>query len=229
MTDEKSDKNATLIRLIEGFHGFQERFYDRDPTFFEDLIGSGQKPRVLVVACSDSRSDPAILTAAQPGDLFIVRNVAAIVPPYAADGRHHGTSSAIEYGVKALGVDHVVILGHSNCGGLRAMADGLAPEMGEFEFVTPWVGIVASARSAGDAAPADAPRQRARLIEQAAVSISIANLMSYPWIAERTKAGRLAVHGWYFDMRLGALMALDAEKKEFRRIHPGAAPKPAYG
>ena len=118
MTDA-NDK--VLDQLLAGIKGFQERFYQQDPEHMRQLTEQGQKPKVLLIACSDSRVDPAILTAAAPGDLFVVRNVANLVPPYKLEGHYDGARAAIEYAVRDLGVNHIVVLGHAHCGGIKAL------------------------------------------------------------------------------------------------------------
>lgn len=209
-----------LLHLLKGFEEFRLSSLRSNPGLFRRLAQEGQSPKVLVIGCSDSRVDPAILTHCQPGDLFVVRNVAAIVPPYERDGRHHGTSSALEFGVRSLEVEHVIVLGHAACGGVRALAQG--PDAGadtEFEFLADWVGIAAEARTAVEtvlhAAPDD---RRRRVLEQATVLLSLRNLLDYPWVRERVESGRLTLHGWYFDIEDGELMAFDAEALRFLAV-----------
>jgi carbonic anhydrase len=202
-----------LQRLIKGFESFHDEYFGADRALFDDLVTKGQQPEVMVVACSDSRVDPAILTRARPGDLFIVRNVAAIVPPYEPDGRHHGTSSALEFGIKGLGVRHIVVLGHEKCGGIRALADRTEG----FDFIGDWVDLVAAARDEIDRAHLP-EEERLRALEQAAVVTSLRNLMTFPWIRDRAKAGTLKLHGWYFELSEGELLAFDSEANRFAAL-----------
>lgn len=185
-----------IDKLLDGFAAFRAATFET--ARFRALAREGQKPRLLVIACSDSRVDPAILFGAQPGELFVVRNVANLVPPYQPDGHYHGTSAAIEFAVRDLGVAGIVVLGHSSCGGIAA----LAAEGGTArEFVGPWMSLAAHACAhRGSAAR-----------EQASIRRSIENLRSFPWIAERETVGTLALHGWWFDLEDGRLWALDGE------------------
>lgn len=194
-------------KLIAGFRAFRAKYFEQRPELFDGLASTGQRPEVLVIACSDSRVDPAILLNAEPGDLFVVRNVAALVPPYEPDGHYHGTSAALEFAVRDLGVGHVVVLGHSSCGGMAALRRSLSGDPPSREFIGPWVSITEghATACAHDGAEADV----ARRLEEAAVKTSIANLRTFPWVAEAEAAGRLRLHGWWFDLEHGALFALD--------------------
>lgn len=206
-----------LQSLVDGFEDFRREYFERSTALFETLR-LGQQPKVLLIGCSDSRADPAILTRAQPGELFIVRNVAAIVPPYSPDGRHHGTSSAIEFAVRGLGVEHIVVLGHGMCGGMRALAE---PDAVRLEFISDWVELMAEARDAVMAA--DLPDdQRLPTLEKASLLCSVRNLTTFPWIRERVENGSLALHAWYFDIGAGELLAFDGEAAAFvpARGHP---------
>lgn len=208
--------NEAMARLTRGFATFRETYFERDRALYEDLSKRGQAPKVLIVGCSDSRVDPAIITQTQPGDLFVVRNVAAIVPPHQPDHAYHGTSAAIEFGVCGLNVDHLVVLGHALCGGLKAMAEHSADH---FEFVADWVKIAKPALEAIENLPTSvAEPDRRRTLEQSAVLVSIANLMTFPWIRERVTAGTLEIHGWYFDLTTGELTGYDFGSSEFRPV-----------
>jgi carbonic anhydrase len=212
-----------MRRLLAGYRHFREDYFETNHSLFEELAQRGQSPRVLVVACSDSRADPAIVTEAAPGDLFVIRNVAALVPPYAPDGRPHGTASALEFGVVGLGVEHVVVLGHSLCGGMRALLDGPYRDGRRLDFLADWVEIAAEARDLALAAVTEAPlEQRGRLVEQRGICISVRNLVTYPWVAERIASGRISVHGWHFDIASGSIDTLDAETGIFAPLDPDA-------
>jgi carbonic anhydrase len=201
---------SVLKRLIEGFVDFRAGYWHDNRPLFERLAREGQQPKVLIVACVDSRVDPGILTSTQPGDLFTIRNVGAIVPPYGPDGRYHGTSAALEFGVRALGVEHIVVLGHALCGGMRALLAEDDALLAQFEFLKPWTDIV---RRAADAVRLGAPELDAvatqKAVEQAAVVVSMSNVLSFPWVRERVESGAITIHGWYFDLRNGELSAFD--------------------
>ncbi|MEK0084188.1 carbonic anhydrase [Benzoatithermus flavus] len=215
-----------ITRLIKGFEAFRSQHFEQDPELMQSLATEGQRPEVMVVACSDSRTDPAILTCARPGDLFIVRNVAAIVPPYDPKRSPQGTSSAIEFGVRGLEVQHIVVIGHAQCGGMRFLAQqASAPQRdgGGFEFLGGWVRIAEPGLKSvlGSAIPEAA---RGPAIEQAGILNSLHNLMSFPWIRERVEAGRLALHGWYYDLASGRMLALDAAAARFLPTQGDARP-----
>ncbi len=191
----------TINRLIENFELFRKTYYDEQPDFFRELIEKGQRPEAMVIACSDSRINASILGKAKPGELFIVRNVANLVPPYEPDGKRHGTSAAVEFAVRDLKVKHIVILGHSHCGGIKFLCDG---EQGDEkrEFLEGWMSTVASARV--DTLSGEAQH---RHVEREAVKVSLANLMTFPWVAARVESGDLELHGWLFDLEAGRLLA----------------------
>jgi carbonic anhydrase len=193
-----------MQRLLDGYRRFRADVWPRARTRYELLAGSGQRPEILVVACSDSRVDPQTVFDAGPGELFVLRNIAALVPPYQPDGSHHGTSAVLEYGVRVLKVKHVVVLGHEQCGGVQAMIEGAPVEA--TDFVEPWMKIAASvARSI--------PSQLSQPdvlnhCEEAVVRLSLANLATFPWISGAVAEGRLSLHGFRFAVRTGVLSRL---------------------
>jgi carbonic anhydrase len=189
--------------LIEGYRRFRAGTWQSERSRFEELSRLGQHPRALVIACSDSRTDPQMVFNAAPGELFVVRNVANLVPPYGPDDQPHGISAAIEFAVQALRVREIVVMGHAMCGGIRALLDGAPAEVSD--FVGQWVRIAEPARARAMAAP---PEQRADICEHEAVRLSLANLMTFPWIKSAVEAGALRLHGCYFDIRSGVLERL---------------------
>jgi carbonic anhydrase len=191
--------------LIEGYRRFRADTWPAERARYEALAHWGQSPEALVIACSDSRVDPQAIFSAVPGELFVVRNVAALVPPYEPDARHHGTSAALEFGVRVLKVPRIVVLGHGQCGGVRAMAFGAPPQ--SRDFIAAWVEI---GRSAVDAA-GDAEEGRLSRIEAGVVRVSLDNLMNYPWIAEAVAVGRLVLQGYLFDIHTGVLTSVGKE------------------
>lgn len=205
-----------INRLIKGFKRFQENYFKSDDTLYE-YLGKGQIPKVLVVGCCDSRVDPAILTDCRPGDLFVLRNVANLVPPYEPDTRYHGVSAGVEYAVQVLGVEHVIVLGHSCCGGIDALMRSGTERFGQ--FIDHWIEI---ARPAMEAVKHDlaqkSPDLQRRACEQASILLSLENLLTFPWVAERVRAGTLALHGWYFDLIAGELLGYHADTGEFLKI-----------
>ncbi len=158
----------------------------------------------MVVSCADSRVDPGMIFDAGPGELFVVRNVANLVPPYTPDSGYHGTSAALEFGVRVLEVNELLVMGHGLCGGVRAMLQGVPPEASD--FVAGWIGIASRARDR--ALACDDGMDRQLCCEQETVKLSLDNLMTFPWIAERVASGCLHLHGAHFDIRTGQLSLL---------------------
>ena len=196
-----------MDELIAGYRRFRDKTWPRERARFEALAILGQRPRTLVVACSDSRVDPQMIFSAAPGELFVVRNVANLVPPYAPDAAYHGTSAALEFGVRVLGVARIVVMGHALCGGIRALLDGAPAEAGD--FVGAWMGIARRARDV--ALRCDTPEAQQEAGEHEAVRISLRNLMTFPWVAEAVAAGRLSLHGAHFGVATGRLVVVPAE------------------
>lgn len=228
MDMHQPEPEGALGRLVQGFTRFRHDHFEADHDLYDSLL-DGQRPEVMVVACSDSRTDPAIICGARPGDLFVVRNVAALVPPPAEDGAPHGTASAIEFGVKALGVKHIVVLGHSFCAGVRCMLDHDHGAQ-RFDYVSDWVEIAREVREEMNGLVTEAERVLvARRAEQAAVLTSLRHLARYPFVAERVAAGALALHAWYFHFGWGVLQAAEGPHGPFRQLDGGLAPAPAMG
>jgi len=194
--------------LIEGYRRFRAETWPAERARYEALAHWGQSPETMVIACSDSRVDPQTVFGAVPGELFVVRNVAALVPPYEPDARYHGTSAALEFGVKVLKVARLVVLGHGQCGGVRAMAYGAPPQARD--FIASWVEIGKPALAAAG------PAEQGRLgrIEAEVVRLSLANLKTFPWIAEAAAAGRLALQGYLFDVHTGVLASVGPDGLE---------------
>jgi len=204
-----------LIHFIAGFKKFQERYFSEDRELFERLR-QGQNPRALIIACSDSRVDPALLTGADPGDVFVVRNIANLVPPYKPGVGFASVPAALEFAVQVLLVEHVIVLGHSGCGGIHALMEEPGPEG---EFIGKWVGIAQPARDRvlGEL-PGKPPALQQRACEQAAILVSLENLMTYPWVRSRVRQGNLFLHGWYFDIAEGHLMHYDPARNLFEPV-----------
>ena len=214
-------------RLISGYRSFLGERFARERSRFAALAETGQAPEVMVIGCCDSRVSPEVIFDASPGELFVVRNVANLVPPYAPDGDYHGTSAALEFAVQALKVKHIVVLGHARCGGIQAFADGAAP-LSTGDFIGKWMTMIApaAARIGGrEDAGEDAGEDYLGRLERAAIGQSLANLMTFPYVAERVAAGQLALHGAYFGVATGVLLVRDPRNGSFAP----AAPAPARG
>jgi carbonic anhydrase len=195
-----------MEHLLQGYRRFRAEVWPRERARFESLARQGQSPETLVIACSDSRVDPQTVFGAGPGELFVARNVAGLVPPYQPDAKYHGTSAALEFGVKFLKVTNVVVLGHAQCGGVRAMVDG-TPIQGS-DFVKAWMGIAEPVLKT-EAVCTD--EETYTLCEKGVVRLSLANLLTFPWIKEAKAAGKLRLHGFRFDIRTGVLAMLDRD------------------
>lgn len=207
--DDLVDTSPLPDGLLAGYRSFRAERYPAEAERYRRLSVEGQAPRALVVACSDSRSGPEIVFDAAPGELFVVRNVAALVPAYAPDGRSHSTSAALEFAVLALGVPAVLVMGHARCGGVRAALDPASP-LTSTDFVGTWVeGLRGLEALLAPGEAADAALRRTRL-ERLAVEQSLANLRTFPWVREREGAGALTLRGAWFDIATGELHALGA-------------------
>jgi carbonic anhydrase len=208
--------NTGIDKLLQGYRSFRDGSYENSRNLIEDLVTRGQRPQVAVVACSDSRVDPALLFQSDPGDLFMVRNVANLVPPMEEEGTYHGTSAALEFAVLGLGVKHLVVLGHAHCGGIRLMMDA-QPGSPAFKYVSPWVSMLAAAHRRVLATMGQADETaRIRACEKNAVLVSLENLTTFSWVRERVENGELQLHGWYVDIAIPELSAYDWESASFK-------------
>lgn len=217
-TDRPTDLPADLTA---GYARFRRGRYPVERDRYRTLAEAGQRPRALVVACSDSRSGPELVFDASPGELFIVRNVAALVPVFAPDAASHAASAALEFGVRFLEVPAIVVMGHGRCGGIAAALGATrGPTGGDVMADTDFIGTwVRDLRALGASLPREldgAERQLA--LERASVERSVENLRTFPWIAERERAGRLALAAAWFDISLGELSVLG--KKGWRTVEP---------
>ncbi|ATB31980.1 carbonic anhydrase [Melittangium boletus] len=196
--------------LLDGFRVFKRHHYSHSPELLRRLTTEGQSPKVAVVACCDSRVDPAIILDAAPGDLFVIRNVANLVPPCESGGKYHGTSAALEFAVRGLEVSQIIVLGHFGCGGIRALIEGSPWVHKEAHFLAPWITMASEARDRALAEVGNVDGEaRQRACEKRGVVASLDNLMTFPWIQRRVQADKLTLHGWYFDLEAMALMRYD--------------------
>lgn len=205
----------SIDHLVDGVKAFKSSNYGQELDVMRKLVEEGQAPATLIISCSDSRVDPSLLTSAKPGELFTVRNVANLVPPYAPGASLHGTGAAIEYAVRDLEVDHIVILGHAHCGGIKALIAGAAGNRMERDFINDWMEIALDATNLMvDDPEADGGKRKVSLewleenrflVERSAIGNSLRNLMGYPWLRERVEANSLQLHGWWFDLETGDL------------------------
>jgi carbonic anhydrase len=202
--------------LTDRFRRFKYRHFAPNLDHYEELARNGQNPDVMVVSCCDSRVDPETIFSAMPGELFVVRNVANLVPPYETDGRYHGVSAALEFAALNLRVKHIVVLGHSGCGGIRACLEQSAARQSEAQFISNWMSILEDARRAVvDAGQGRTPEQLRSELERVGISTSLCNLRSFPCIKTLESKGRLHLHGAYFDIASGSLSVLNEGTNEF--------------
>lgn len=208
--------NSHLDLLIAGYRAFKKEFFGRNQPLYRKLVTEGQSPRVCVIACADSRVDPAFVMQVQPGEVFTIRNVANLVPPFETQGTYHGVSAAVEFAVVNLGVEEIVVLGHAHCGGIRALIAAGDNKPSADTFITRWMGIAMEALRRVDARTPGLPEaERARACERSAVLVSLDNLMTFPWVRARVEAGTLRLHGWYFNLTEGELQLYDPKTGEF--------------
>lgn len=215
-----------IDNLIRGYEEFRKNYFGQDKDLFEELVQSGQKPKVLIIACSDSRVDPAIVMNCQPGDLFVVRNVANLVPPYENDTTtHHGVSAALEFGIRVLGIQQIIVFGHTQCGGINALITGADERVGPNSFVARWMDLAQPAHELVLKHHADATLdEKITFCEQYAIRHSLRNLCTFPWIAEGVKAGKIFLHGWYFTLSTGTIQAFNYKQKNFEELKMSVEP-----
>ena len=200
-------------RLIAGYRSFLDDRFPREKGRYESLAERGQSPEIMVIGCCDSRVSPEVIFDASPGELFVVRNVANLVPPYETGGDYHGTSAALEFAVQALRVKHIVVLGHARCGGIRAFADDNAP-LSPGDFIGSWMSLVAPAAERIGGPEGDLEAYLPRL-ELAAIENSLKNLMTFPCVRILAERGKLQLHGAYFGVATGILLVRDPETGAF--------------
>jgi carbonic anhydrase len=203
-----------IHQFIEGFQRFQSKYFTGTEPLY-DKLNHGQNPSTLLIGCCDSRVDPALLLDCDPGDMFVIRNVANLVPPCNELGHQQGVSAAIQFAVEALNIQRIIVLGHEKCGGIRALMQGYQPSR-SIDFIGRWMKMVEPVKQhiLQHMAHADSAEQN-RACELGAIILSLNNLRSFPWVAEREKRGDLALHGWYFDMTNGALLAYTERSDTF--------------
>ena len=209
-------------RLTEGYRSFLDRRFTSERSRYQMLAESGQRPEIMVIGCIDSRVSPEVIFDAAPGELLVVRNVANLVPPYEPDrSTQHGTSAALEFGVQALRVKHIVVLGHAYCGGIRAFADEQEP-LSPGDFIGRWMSQIAPAAASLGPRPKDGGDDYLRRLEFASVELSLKNLMTFPCVRILVERGKLNLHGAYFGVAEGSLFVLDQEAKEFYGVRESA-------
>jgi len=197
-----------IEKLLEGYSRFRNGYFQRNRKRLEKLALE-QAPEVAMVSCCDSRVDPGILFDVDPGEIFVIRNVANLVPPYETRGDYHGTSAALEFAVTCLNVKQIIVLGHANCGGIKALMESDA-SINSDGFINNWMQIAAPAKQEVTArSDLATPEQQIDACEKTAISYSLRNLMTHPWIRSRVEAGNLELLGYFYDLRTGELSGVD--------------------
>lgn len=194
-------------KLLKGYQAFRDKYAHGDKSVMQHLSRHGQKPEVMIVSCCDARVDPALILQCDPGDLFVVRNVANIVPPYERDEAHHGTSAALEFGVCLLNVKHLILLGHTQCGGIQALLEG--DSSGQNDFISSWVSLIKidtfSQQDEDDCA-------------KLALRQSYQNCLTFPWISEKVAQKELIIHLWFFDIKVGQIFVYSDAHKTYEPL-----------
>ena len=201
--------------LIDGYRTFASERLPTEQSRYRELSERGQSPEVMVIGCCDSRVSPEVIFDAGPGELFVVRNIANLVPVYQPDEGAHGVSAALEYAVNVLRVKHIVVLGHAQCGGIRAFIDKIAP-LSPGDFIGKWMAMFIKPGEVVEQRDHETMQKFVERIEKAAVFRSLENLMTFPFVQTQVASGALNLHGAYFGVAGGALFVLDQATKEFR-------------
>jgi carbonic anhydrase len=201
--------------LLDGYQAFMTQRLPTEQSRYRELSERGQSPAVMVVGCCDSRVSPEVIFDAGPGELFVVRNVANLVPPYERDSGTHGVSAALEYAVNVLLVKHVVVLGHAQCGGIRAFIDKIKP-LSPGDFIGRWMQLFIKPGEVVEQRDHETMQDFVVRIEKAAIFRSLENLMTFPFVQDRVRKGEMELHGAYFGVAEGSLFVLDRETKEFK-------------
>ncbi len=213
---------ANIDTLIDGYRRFYKRHFVEDKALYQELSARGQSPKTLVIACSDSRVDPSIITDANSGDIFVVRNVANIVPPFQPEwGSYHGTSAALEFAIAGVGVEHIIVLGHSGCAGIKTLVDTPKDSPNEGSFIRSWMGIAEEALEVTEQKCLHSEQEslcRYTTCEQEAILVSLRNLMTFPWVKVLVKDKKVSLHGWYFSVKDGSLSVCNLDSKGFEKV-----------
>lgn len=204
--------------LLEGYRAFATQRLPTEQTRYRDLSVKGQSPEVMVIGCCDSRVSPEVIFDVGPGELFVVRNIANLVPVYQPDGNAHGVSAALEYAVTVLKVKHIVVLGHAQCGGIRAFVDKIEP-LTPGDFIGRWMQMFIKPGEVVEQRDHESMAQFVERIEKAAVFRSLENLMTFPFVRKAVESGQMQTHGAYFGVAEGSLFVLDKASKEFKRAN----------
>ncbi|KIQ03384.1 carbonate dehydratase [Agrobacterium tumefaciens] len=203
--------------LLNGYKNFMSGRYTDERERYRALADTGQKPQTLIIACCDSRSAPETIFDCGPGELFVVRNVANMVPPYEPDGQYHSTSAAVEYAVQVLKVKDIVVMGHGRCGGIQAALDPNLEPLSPGDFIGKWMNMVKSAAEQIQSNDVMTSGERQTAMERVSIRNSISNLRAFPFVKAQEAAGKVKLHGAWFDISTGELWVMDSKTGDFRR------------
>lgn len=206
--------------LSTGYRNFMSGRYVDERQRYRTLAEHGQSPQTMIVACCDSRSAPETIFDCGPGELFVVRNVANMVPPYEPDGQYHSTSAALEFAVQALKVKNIIVMGHGRCGGIRAALDPNAEPLAPGDFIGKWMNLVKPAAEQLQNASVMTDAERQTAMERISIRNSIENLRTFPYVRALEDAGDIAIHGAWFDISNGELWIMDSDTRDFKRLDP---------
>lgn len=204
--------------LLSGYRNFMSGRYADEAQRYRQLAETGQKPHTLVVACCDSRAAPETIFDAGPGELFVVRNVANMVPPYEPDGQYHSTSAALEFAVQSLRVKDIIVMGHGRCGGIKAVLDPNLEPLSPGDFIGKWMNLVRPAAEQIQSNSILTMAERQTAMERVSIRNSIANLRTFPCVRILEERGKLQIHGAWFDISNGELWIMDQASKDFVRL-----------
>lgn len=195
----------SFIKVLQGYQTFRKKYALGDQSVMQHLSSQGQQPKVMVVACCDSRVDPALILQCDPGDLFVVRNVANIIPPFEKDEAHHGTSAALEFGVRFLEVEELILLGHSQCGGIQALLNH--SNASQNDFINNWVSLIKTTHI-----------EDIDECAKSALHQSYQNCLTFPWLIDKIKEKKLNIHLWFFDIKMGQIFTYSNSKKTYQPL-----------
>jgi len=201
--------------LLEGYYSFKQKKFAHESERYRRLAEQGQTPDTMVVACCDSRAAPEIIFNTLPGEIFVVRNVANLVPPHQPDGEYHSTSAALEFAVQSLKVKHIVVLGHGRCGGISAALNPTSKPLSPGDYIGKWMELLAPATAAVNSNQHMTSQEQQMALEHISITRSIANLRTFPCVSILEQRGRMSLHGAWFDISTGELLAMDPKSGEF--------------
>lgn len=203
--------------LLNGYYDFRSGNFLEEKKRYETLAETGQKPKTMMIACCDSRSAPEMIFNSHPGEMFVVRNVANLMPPYGPDDSFHATSAALEFAVQSLKVENIIVMGHGRCGGIKAALEINKKPLSPGDFIGTWLGLLKPAAEAIGKNDLLTPTERQTALEHIAIRNSIANLRTFPCVSILEGKGRLSLHGAWFDISHGELWTMDIETGDFSR------------